>query len=241
MGYSVLTHEAVIDATWDKAIQPLLKQKFPTATDEQLVEARAYTYGGCLVNDMGYYPFGNKLFTDFLHYVRTGDFVIALFEEARYLNEYAFALGVLCHYNSDTYGHEMAVNRCVPIGFPDDLRKYGPVVTYEQDPTAHVRTEFGFDVVQMARGNYASTTYHAFIDFKISRSVLERAFLRTYGLSLSDTYKDLPFSIESYRWIIKNFFPLVTKAAWASRKKQIRKVNPTITRRQFENKMRMVN
>ena len=34
--YSILTHEAIIDASWEKSIQPLLKRKFPQATEADL-------------------------------------------------------------------------------------------------------------------------------------------------------------------------------------------------------------
>lgn len=239
--YSVLTHEAIIDATWDKSIQPLLLEKYPGSTPDQLKEAHAYAYGGCIVPDMGYYPFGSKLFTNLVHYVRTGDFVNALFEEAGNLNEYAFAIGVLCHYNADKYGHPLATNRCVPIVYPKDKEKYGTVVTYEQDPVSHVRMEFGFDVLQTARMTYASEKYHDFIGFKVDTTILERAFLRTYGLNISDLFKDFPLAIGSFRWVVKDFFPVITRAAWAAKKKQIQQSNATMTRRKFEYRMRNAN
>src|ERR1044071_2029144 len=153
--YSVLTHEAIIDASWDRAIQPLLQKKFPDATDEALKDARAYAYGGAIIPDMGYYPFGSVLFTNLIHYVRSGDFIDTLFSEAEDLNEYAFAVGVLCHYNADSYGHALGVNVAVPLVYPDMKAKYGSVVTYAEDHLSHIRTEFGFDVVQTAHGNYA--------------------------------------------------------------------------------------
>ncbi len=239
--YSVLTHEAIIDATWDKSIQPLLLEKFPGSTESQLKEAHAYAYGGCVAPDMGYYPFGSKLFTQLVHYVRTGDLVNNLLDEARDINEYAFALGFLCHYNADKYGHPIATNKCVPLVYPKDKEQFGSVVTYEQDPITHVRMEFGFDVIQTARGNYASEKYHDFIGFKVARPVLERAFLKTYGININDLFKDFSLSIETFRWIIKNFFPTITKAAWVSKRAEIRKSNPTITKKKFEYKMQKTN
>ncbi|MCD6013605.1 MAG: hypothetical protein K0Q79_3467 [Flavipsychrobacter sp.] len=236
-GYSILTHEAIIDATWDKTIRPLLLQKYPGATDAQLTEAHAYAYGGSLVPDMGYYPYGNKFFTDLIHYVRTGDFVTALLEEARDINEYAFAIGVLSHYYSDKYGHSIATNHCVPLTYPKDKEKFGPVVTYEQSPIAHVRVEFGFDILQTARGNYASDNYRRFVGFKIAQPVLERAFLKTYGLSINDLFKDFSRAEGSFRWAVNDFYPLITRTAWMTKKRQIKKTTPTITRRKFEYKM----
>jgi hypothetical protein len=241
LAYSVLTHEAIVDVEWDKTIKPLLLEKFPGTSADQLKEAHAYAYGGSITPDMGYYPFGSKLFTELVHYVRTGDFVNNMLLEANDLNEYAFALGVLCHYNADKYGHPIAVNRCVPLVYPKDREKFGNTVTYEQDPVSHVRTEFGFDVLQTARGNYASPAYHAFIGFKVSRPLLERAFLRTYGINISDLFKDFSLSVESFRWIVKNFFPTITRTAWASKKAELRKANPSITRRKFEYRMHKAN
>src|SRR5580698_11112203 len=100
--YSVLSHEQVVDLAWKSHIVPLLRQRYPGITPDQIKEAHAYAYGGAIIQDMGYYPFGNKLFSDMTHYVRSGDFVLALLEESRDLNEYAFALGALSHYAADT-------------------------------------------------------------------------------------------------------------------------------------------
>ena len=80
-GYSVLTHEAIIDSTWDSAIRPLLPKRFPLATAEELTKAHAYAYGGCIIQDLGYYPFGGKFFSDLTHYVRSGDFILNFFRD----------------------------------------------------------------------------------------------------------------------------------------------------------------
>jgi hypothetical protein len=182
-GYSVLSHEAIIDASWDKSIKPLLLQKFPETTSDELLSAHAYAYGGAVTPDIGYFPLGSKLFTELLHYVRSGDFVTTLLDEAQNVQEYAFALGVMCHYNADKYGHPIGVNPSAPLVYPKVHAKYGDYVTYEQDPLSHIRTEFGFDVLQTGRGNYAPEAYHDFIGFKIATDALERAFAKTYGLT----------------------------------------------------------
>jgi hypothetical protein len=239
--YSVLTHEAIIDICWDKTIQPLLLKKYPGSTAEELRDAHAYAYGGAVAPDMGYYPFGSKLFTRLVHYVRTGDFVNALLDESTNINEYAFSIGVLCHYNADKFGHPIGTNRCVPLVYPQDKEKYGTHVTYEQDPIGHIRMEFGFDILQTARGTYAPKKYNDYIGFKISRPVLERAFLKTYGLDINDIFTDFSLAAETFRWVIKNLFPTVTRAAWAGKKKEIVKANPGMTRRKFEYKMRRAN
>jgi len=76
--YSVLTHEAIIDSAWDDLLKPALTHRFPRLTPDQLIEAHSYAYGGAIIQDMGYYPFGSKPFSDLVHYIRSGDFVVAL-------------------------------------------------------------------------------------------------------------------------------------------------------------------
>jgi len=231
--YSVLTHEAIIDASWDHILLPLLKQKFPVATAEELKTAHAYAYGGAVVPDMGYYPFGSKLFTNLLHYVRSGDFVEAILSEAQNLNEYAFALGVLCHYSADNYGHKLGVNVCVPIIYPKMKKKFGDVVTYDKNHISHLRTEFAFDVLQTARGNYSSEAYHDFIGFEVAKPLLQRAFFKTYGLDVNDLFGDFSRTVGTFRWIVKSFFPTITKTAWSTRSSEIRRTLPNATGRSF--------
>ena len=239
--YSVLTHEAIIDANWDHVLLPLLKQKFPAASAEELKTAHAYAYGGAVVPDMGYYPFGSKLFTNLLHYVRSGDFVETILSEAQNLNEYGFALGVLCHYNADNYGHKLGVNVCVPLIYPKMKKEFGEVVTYEENHISHLRTEFAFDVLQTARGNYGSETYHDFIGFQVAKPVLERAFLKTYGLDVNDLFGNFSRTVGTFRWVVKSFFPTITKAAWSTRSNQIRKTSPNATGRSFIYRMHRKN
>ena len=151
-GCSMLTHEQIVDLAWTDQIQPLLKQRFPKPTEDELNDAHAYAYGGCIIQDLGYYPFGNKDFSNLLHYARSGDFVVAMLQDADDINGYAFALGALAHYTSDVVGHP-AINRAVAMGDPRLQRKFGDNVTYEDNHRAHIRTEFGFDVVRVARAD----------------------------------------------------------------------------------------
>ena len=239
--YSIFTHVAIIDASWVRSIQPLLKQKYPGATEQQLKEAHSYAYGGSICPDIGYFPFGRPLFTDLVHYVRSGDFVDALLDDAQNINEYAFALGFLCHYVADRYGHSLATNRCVPMLYPKEKKKYGDIVTYEQDHTSHKRMEFGFDVLQTVEGNYASEAYHDFIGFQVSRPLLERAFSEIYGLDINDIFGDLDLSIGTLRWSFRSLFPALTKAAWIIKRNEILKSHPNATRRNFVYKMRRAN
>jgi hypothetical protein len=133
---SVLTHEEIIDLLWEDQIKPLLLEKYHGTSPGELRVAHGYAYGGSLIQDMGYYPFGKRLFSDLVHYVRSGDFVQALREEATDVNEYAFALGALGHYTADIVGHP-TVNAAVAQEFPKLRAKYGPAITFEQDPKAH--------------------------------------------------------------------------------------------------------
>jgi hypothetical protein len=232
-GYTVLTHEAIIDSVWDASLQKLLLKRFPNATPEELEQAHAYAYGGCIIQDMGYYPFSSRLFSDLTHYVRSGDFITALIRESQDLNEYAFALGALEHYAADTEGHRLATNRAVPILYPELRRKYGSDVTYWDNPVAHIRTEFGFDVIQVATGRYAPDRYHSFIGFQVSRDVLERAFLDTYGIEMKDVFGNLTLALGSYRWAVRSIVPGMTRVAWSLKQDQLKKEIPGITRKKF--------
>jgi hypothetical protein len=164
--YSVLTHEAIIDSTWDSAIRPLLLQRFPDATVDELTQAHAYAYGGCIIQDFGYYPFGSKFFSDLTHYVRVGDFILNMIRDSQDLNEYAFALGALSHYAADNNGHSIAVNRAVPLFYPELGREFGKVVTYANNPPAHYKTEFAFDGFRPPRAATPPLHTKTLSDFK---------------------------------------------------------------------------
>ncbi|MEN3335951.1 MAG: hypothetical protein V7641_5316 [Blastocatellia bacterium] len=233
LSYSVLTHQAIIDTTWKDSLRPLLLKRFPQATDEQLREAHAYAYGGAIIQDMGYYPFGSKFYTDLAHYVRSGDFIEVMMAEAKDLNEYAFALGALAHYAADNNGHPIGVNRAVPLAYPKLRAQYGNEVTYVEDPAAHLKTEFSFDVIQVARGKYAPDSYHDFIGFKVSKDLLERAFLKTYDLELKDQFVSLDLAIGTFRRAVSGLIPEMTKVAWETKKDDIVKAQPGMTQEKF--------
>ena len=230
--YSVLTHEEVVDLLWKDDLQPLLKKRFPAATAEDLKKAHAFAYGGSLIQDMGYYPFGNKYFSDLTHYVRSGDFIVNLINDAADLNEYAFALGALAHYSSDNIGHPI-VNQAVALEFPKLRRKFGSEVTYAENPKAHIRTEFGFDVTQVAKNRYTSDRYHDFIGFEISKPVLERAFQDTYGIPLSDVISNEDLAIGTFRRAISRILPEMTRVALLARKKELVAETPNFNARKF--------
>ena len=231
--YAVLAHEAIIDSAWDTDIRPLLLKRFPAATPEQLKQAHAYTYGGAIIQDMGYYPHGSFFVSDLAHYVRSGDFVLALLRDSTDLNGYAFALGALSHYAADNEGHPIGTNRAVPLLYPKLKKKYGDSVTYEEDRLAHVKTEFGFDVLEVARGRYAPDSYHDFIGFEVSAPLLEQAFQETYGLDLKQVLSDEDKVIGSYRHDVSQLIPKATRIAWSLKKNDIMKDQPGITKKKF--------
>jgi hypothetical protein len=231
--YSVLSHEATIDVTWDSAIQPLLKQRFPRASAADLLRARSFAYGGSVIQDLGYYPFGNKFFSNLVHYVRSGDFVEALLREARDLDELAFALGALAHYANDTSGHPEAINVTVPIVYPKLQRKFGNVVTYAQAPRQHVVVEFSFDIVHAVGGAFLPDTYKRFIGFRVATPLLERAFRATYGLEMRDLFVDQERAISTYRYAVSQIIPAMTEAAWRDKHDEIAKLTPSINRSAF--------
>ena len=231
-GYSVLTHEQVVDLMWKDQLQPMLLKRFPNATEEELRKAHAFAYGGSVIQDMGYYPFGSKFFSDLVHYVRSGDFIEALLRDSSDLNEYAFALGALSHYAADNSGHP-TINRAVALQFPKLRRKYGDNVTYEDNPKQHIRTEFGFDMVQVAKNRYTSDAYHDMIGFEISKPVLERAFQETYGLKLEDVFGSVDLAIGSFRRSVSVVIPEMTRVALLSRRDVIVQDTPNFNKKKF--------
>jgi len=230
--YSVLTHEEIIDLLWDQQIKPLLLARFPNATPDELKTAHAYAYGGSVIQDIGYYPFGNHVFSDLTHYVRAGAFVRAMIDDSQDLNEYAFALGALSHYVADINGHPY-INEAVGIAYPSLARLYGPEVPYDVDHKAHIRTEFGFDVLQVAKGRYAPENYHNFIGFEVSQSLLERAFLDTYGVKLSDVMPNEQLAINTYRRSVSRIIPEMTKVALLVKGEELQKEVPNFNRQRF--------
>lgn len=231
--YSVLAHEALVDAEWDAGIRPLLVARFPRATAADLADARGYAYGGSVIQDLGYYPFGVKFFSDLLHYVRSGDFVERMVADARTLDEYAFALGALAHYEADRTGHPEAINVALPIIFPKLKREFGDRVTYVQAPKEHVIVEFSFDVVETAAGKYGPEAYSRFLGFQVCDDLLARAFKEVYGLDMKEVLPDTGLSFGTYRFSVSQLIPAITKAAWRDQHEAIEKLVPGVERKSF--------
>jgi hypothetical protein len=230
--YSVLTHEEIVDLLWTDEIQPLLLKRFPGLSEDQLKDAHAFAYGGAVIQDLGYYPFGNKEFSNLVHYVRTGDFVRELLLESQDVNEYAFALGALSHYASDIAGHP-AVNQSVAIEYPKLRARYGKSVRYAQNKTAHLKIEFGFDTAQVAKNRYASQQYHDFIGFEVSKPLLERVFPVVYGMQLKDVLTHEDLAVGSYRFAVSRMIPEMTQVALQTHKKELMRETPNFAKRKF--------
>jgi hypothetical protein len=231
--YSVLAHEANIDALWETSLRPLLSRRFPNATRDEVRQARAYAYGGAVIQDLGYYPFGSHFFSNLVHYVRTGDFVETLIHESRDVNEYAFALGALAHYTADNVGHPNGVNPSVALMYPKLRAQHGDSVTYADSPATHVLVEFSFDVVQAASGAYVSDMYQSFIGFQVAKPVLERAFAATYGIEMKDVFMSEDLAIGSYRHAVSETIPEITRIAWRDKREEIEKLNPGAAQEKF--------
>jgi len=231
--YSVLAHESLVDAAWDDVIAPLLKARFGTADTEAINKARAYAYGGSVMPDMGYYPFGSHFFTNLLHYTRSGDFVEALIRDSRDVNEYAFALGALAHYAADSTGHPLGTNRAVPLEYPKLRAKFGDEVTYAEDPKRHIMVEFAFDVVQVASGAYLPQAYHDFIGFEMATDLVERAFQDTYGIEMKDVFASEDLAVGTFRYAVGTAIPQMTQVAWEKKRDEIEKLTPKVQRSAF--------
>ena len=223
----------MIDSVWNEVITPMLKARFAGADADSIKDARAFAYGGSVMPDMGYYPFGSHFFTNLLHYTRSGDFVEALIRDARDVNEYAFALGALAHYVADSTGHPLGINRAVPIEYPKLRARYGDRVTYVEDPKRHVMVEFAFDVVQVANGAYLPQAYHDFIGFEVATDLIERAFHDTYGLEMKDVFASEDLAVGTFRYAVGKTIPQMTQVAWEKKRDEIEKLSPHMQRSAF--------
>ena len=211
--YSLLTHEQLIDLTWKDSIVPLLLSRYPSLTPADLDRARAYAYGGCVIQDIGYYPFGDQSFSNLTHYVRTGDFVVNLFRNARNADELAFAVGALSHYIGDSVGHAIATNHAVPVEFPKLEERYGPIVSYAEGRHQHVQTEFAFDIDEIAHHRMAPLSFLRHIGLKVPVHQLALAYYQTYGLS--DDFsngKRHRYNVREYRFAVHTLIPRIAYA-----------------------------
>lgn len=231
--FSVLAHQALVDQTWKSQLVPLIQKRFPSATEQDLDDARAYARAGSHIQDLGYFPLGNREFSDLLHYVRTGDFVSRLLAEASSPQEYAFALGVMAHYEADSVGHPLATNLAVPILHPDLKEQYGDSVTYADSPSAHLQTEFRFDILQVAHRHEIPDLFDHSIEFKVPRDSLERAVKETYGLGLDDLFENYDIAVTTYRFGFRTLINEATGIAWQLYREDIDSLEPGVVEKKF--------
>ena len=239
--YSVTSHQAIIDVVWEPNIKPAIRKRFPNAGEEEIDRGQAYAYGGAIIQDLGYYPYGSPFFSDLTHYIRSGDFILAMLRDSRDVYEYSFALGAMAHYAADNNGHRVGVNRAVPILYPKLKKKYGDSVSYEDDKLAHIKTEFGFDVLEVAKERFAPESYHDYIGFEVAPRVLEQAFQETYGLDLKKVLGDETKVLNSYRHAVSDLLPKATRIAWDLKKDEIQKDEPGITKQKFLYNLKRAN
>ncbi len=239
--YSVTSHQAIIDVVWEPNIKPAIRKRFPNAGEEEIDRGQAYAYGGAIIQDLGYYPFGSPFFSDLTHYIRSGDFILAMLRDSRDVYEYSFALGAMAHYAADNNGHRVGVNRAVPILYPKLKKKYGDSVSYEDDKLAHIKTEFGFDVLEVAKERFAPESYHDYIGFEVAARVFEQAFQETYGLDLKKVLGDETKVLKSYRHAVSDLLPKATRIAWDLKKDEIQRDEPGITRQKFLYNLKRAN
>jgi hypothetical protein len=233
----VLAHQAVIDRSWDDVIVPAVQARFPDASREEIDGSRAFAYGGSHIADLGYFPFGSRLFSDLVHYVRSGDFVTALLDGANDVREYAFALGAASHYVADNIGHAEATNRVVPELHQDLRERFGDVVTYADDSSAHMSVEFRFDVFQLAQSHQSPDLYKHAIEFEVAEPLLDRAFRETYGLGLDDVFTSTDVAITTYRWGFRELLQEATGIAWQLYQADIERLDPAATAERFVSSM----
>ena len=210
--YSLLTHEELVDLTWQNSIVPLLLARYPGLTAAQLDEARAFAYGGCVIQDIGYYPFGDLTYSNLTHYVRTGDFVVNLFRNAQNADELAFAVGALSHYIGDTVGHAEAPTSPSPSSFQNSA-PIRPVVNYAEGRHQHVQTEFAFDIDEVAHHRTAPIHYLRHIGLQVPVRQLAVAYYQTYGITedFTGTHKHR-FNVSGYRFAVRSFIPRIAYA-----------------------------
>ena len=232
--FSALSHEAVVDSCWDRGLVPVLDRAYPGATAAQLRVARAYAYGGALLQDLGYFPGNTALFSDLTHYVRPGDFVRALLDEAHDRNELAFALGALSHYVADACGHPTGANAVTELVFPELRPRLGNHITYAQAPQQHAQVEFAFDVAQTTAGTYRSEAFHAAIGLQVSRTVLERAFILTYGLELKQVLPHVGAGLTAFHFVATELLPAAVRASEYLTPGQLRQLPPADRTRYYE-------
>ena len=206
--YSLLTHQQLIDLTWKNSIVPLLLSRYPNLTPAQLDEARAYAYGGCVIQDIGYYPLGDVSFSNLTHYVRSGDFVLNLFRNANNADELAFASWRSFSLHRRLGRPSQATNNAVPIEFPKLRAKYGALSNYAEGKHQHVQTEFAFDIDEIAHHRVAPVRFLRHIGLQVPSPARTR--LSTRPTACTEDFsarRGRRFNVRGYRLPCAPSFP----------------------------------
>ena len=145
------------------------QRRFPQRRPTILLRARSFAYGGSVIQDLGYYPFGSRFFSNLLHYVRSGDFVEALFATRGTSTNYAFALGALAHYANDNHGASGGGESLGAAGLSEARHKFGD--RGHLRPGAEAARHRGVFVRRRAGrgGAYLPEAYQRFIGFASPR------------------------------------------------------------------------
>ena len=117
--------------------------------------------------------------------------------------------------------------------YPRLQKKYGDFITYEDNPAGHLKTEFGFDVLEVAKGNFAPEAYHDLIGFYVAEPLVERAVRDTYGIEMQDMFPNFHRAIGSFRHAVSKTIPMATRVAWAEKRDEVQRSEPGMTRRRF--------
>ena len=96
-----------------------------------------------------------------------------------------------------------------------------------------MKTEFGFDTVQVAKNRYASQQYHDFIGFQVSKPLLERVFPVVYGVQLKDVLTHEDLAVGSYRFAVSRMIPEMTQVALQTHKKDLMRETPNFAKKKF--------
>ena len=149
------------------------------------------------------------------------------------IDEYAFALGAAAHYVADTIGHPEATNRAVAEIYPALRKKYGESVMYAQDHSAHLMTEFRFDVLEMSRSKRSRDLFQHAVQFQVAEPVLNEAFEKIYGLRLDDLFTNTDVAILTYRFAFRTLIEEATGIAWELYRADIEHLDTTATSESF--------
>ena len=226
--FSVTAHQGVVDQAWGLTLVPLIRQRFPNATDRELTEAHAYARGGSI--------------SPILVLSARESFVFrpaALRSHRRFRQpsvnwgqlsgRICVRLGMLGHYEAPAGIRKRPIFRC-PSSIPSSSRNTAtpsPMRTHPRAPTNSIRCAAG-------RSSQRNTDlFEHSIDFKVPRDALERAFAETYGLQLNDLFDNYDIAIYTYRWGFRTIINEGTGIAWALYRKDIESNEPGVTSKEF--------